>query len=194
MAVSDFDFGTGTNPVITRSSLYTSKSEFRKVLSANSTANAYAAKTDAAGSTAPATAGYIDLSAGQLPDYVPNTVLLKFFGAGADNTTGGARVYGVRPCRNSANAVVSFTHTLLAQYSFTLSADVGVADGLVSATERYADTITRTTGIENVSDQMLSPTGDVSGHVLVDAKGHALLFVDPIIGTATSVNALYAGV
>jgi len=68
-----------------------------------------------------------------------------------------------------------------------------VADGVVSATNYYADTITRTTGIENVSDQILSPTGDVAGHVVVDVKGFRYVLVEPIVGTAASVNVLAAG-
>jgi len=68
-----------------------------------------------------------------------------------------------------------------------------VADGVVSATNYYADTITRTTGIENVSDQILSPTGDVAGHVVVDVKGFRYVLIEPIVGTAASVNVLAAG-
>lgn len=174
--------------------LHTSATDFRKVLATNSTTAAFVARTDVL--TLP-TVGLVDLRASEFSDFTPNTVLLKFFGVGADNTTGSCRVYGLRPVRDAGNVVTSYTHVLLAQYAFTLSADVGVSGGVVTNSERYADTIARssTTGIENVADQLLSPTGDVSGHVLLDCKGHSLLFVEPITGgSATSVNALFAGV
>ncbi len=172
--------------------LHTSATDFRKVLATNSTTAAFVPRTDVL--TLP-TVGLVDLRPSEFSDFTPNTVLLKFFGVGADNTTGSCRVYGLRPVRDAGNVVTSYTHVLLAQYAFTLSADVGVSGGVVTNSERYADTITRTTGIENVADQLLSPTGDVSGHVLLDCKGHSLLFVEPITGgSATSTNALYAGV
>lgn len=172
--------------------LHTSATAFRKVLATNSTTAAFVARPDVL--TLP-TVGLVDLRASEFSDFTPNTVLLKFFGVGADNTTGSCRVYGLRPVRDAGSVVTSYTHVLLAQYAFTLSADVGVSGGVVTNSERYADTITRTTGIENVADQLLSPTGDVSGHVLLDCKGHSLLFVEPITGgSATSVNALIAGV
>ncbi len=181
---------------------HTSSMLFRKALSANSTSTSFAT-TIADLSSAPASAasesagGYIDLSSGRLKDFSPNTVLVKFFGVGSDNDTGACRIFGVRRMVSANGATESWTHTLLAEYAFTLSAAVGVAGGVVSASERYADTITRTTGIDNVSDQLLSPTGDEAGHVLVDCKGHSLLFFEPIRtggSPATSVNALFAGV
>lgn len=172
--------------------LYTAGTDFRRVLTTNSTTASPSARPDV---LVLPTVGLVDLTLGAQADVVPNTVLLKFFGAGADNTTGACRVYGLRACRDASNAVVSYTHVLLASYTFILSADVGVAGGLVGASERYADSITRVAGIENVSDQLLSPTGDISGHVLVDCKGHEFLFVELTTGgSATSVNALYAGV
>ena len=180
--------------------MHTAATDFRRVLAANSTTAAFSAPADATtapvGAAVDSAAGYISLATGSLVDYTPNAVMLKFFGAGADNTTGRCRVWGVRAGRSAAG-VLSYTHTLLAEYAFTLSAAVGVAGGVVTASERYADTITRTTGIENVSDKILSPTGDVAGHVVVDAKGHSLLLVDLVLGAgspATSVNALWAGV
>ena len=165
-------------------SLYTAAVPYRKVLSANSTASAYTARTDSV--ALPTSAGYISITD------PCNNVLLKFFGAGADNSTGSCRVYGVKVI--DGGTTTSHTHVLLADYSFTLSAAVGVSSGVVSASERYADTITRTTGVENVSDQIVSPTGDVAGHVLLDCKGHVNLFIEPIVGTATSMNVLCAGV
>lgn len=176
--------------------LQTHPNAYRRVLATNSTASAYTAKADTttvpAASNGESSAGYIDLRAGAAGNMAPNNVLLKFFGVGSDNNTGNCRVYGVKEI--VSGTTTSYTHVLLADYAFTLSAAVGVASGVVSASERYADTITRTTGVENVADQLVSPTGDVAGHVLVDCKGHTALLIELIVGTATSVNALYAGV
>lgn len=195
--------GTTTEDAMSAVTLYTDALALRRVLSANATGNSFTARTDLLTASLPTPlqadsgGGYIDLGTGRVAGYSPNTVLLKFFGVGSDNTTGNCRVYGVRAMRSATGTVVSYTHVLLAEYAFTLSADVGVASGLVANNERYADTITRTTGIENVADQIVSPGGDVSGHVLVDCKGHSILLVDLRVGSAspaTSVNALYAGV
>lgn len=158
---------------------------FAKALTANTTANAFAARGDTL--TEPTGDGVIDLAAGAGKTAV-SSVLFRFFGAGSDDQTGSVRVYGVR---RSGSAWV---YTLLFQGTFTLSTAVGVAGGPVGAAERYADTVARTTGVENVADQIVSPTGNVAAHLLLDAKGHQKLFVEPIVGTATSVNALWAGV
>lgn len=94
----------------------------------------------------------------------------------------------------TASGEVNWTHVLLAEYAFTLSAAVGRSGGAVSASERYADTITRTLGIENVAEQILSPANDTPGHVLVDVKGCPAVLVELIRVDATSVNALWAPV
>jgi hypothetical protein len=173
-------------------SLYTASTVFRKVLTSNSANAAYATKIDVV--ALPTSAGYINLASGSAGDYTPNSVLFKFYGTNSDNQTGNCRVYGLRPCQDSTGTL-SYTHVLLGEWAFTLSAALtGVAGGLVGASEYYADTVTRTYGIENVSDQLLSPTGDVPAQVLMDAKGHSVLFVEFKVGTATNLNALYAGV
>ena len=173
--------------------IYTDADEFRKVLATNSTTAAYAAQADATAEPAESTPGVIDLGRGRAG--VPNAVLFKFFGTDADNETGGCRVYGLKKVRDVAGGLTSYTHILLADVTFTLSARTGVASGVVGASEFYADTIARVTGVENVSDQILSPTGDVPAHLLVDAKGCRWLKVELITGgSAASVNALHAGV
>lgn len=179
-------------------SLFTKAGPFRRVLATNTTASAaYAAKADL--TTAPTVAdvdtaaGYVTFDSGGADDFTPNTIQLVFFGAGGNNQTGKCRVHGVRPVRTAAGRV-NFTHVLLAEYVFILSAAVGVSGGAVSASERYADTITRTIGIPDVADQILSPTGDTPGHVLVDMKGCPIALVELTVGDATSANALWAPV
>lgn len=179
--------------------------EFRRVYATNVTANEYTARVDLTAAAFAAlftsatnagkydtTNGYLDLSIGQYKDSTPDFLKLRFYGTDAKNETGSCRIYGVSLVNSSTGT--SYTHVLLGEYAFTLSSTcTGVADGVVSATNYYADTITRTTGIENVSDQILSPTGDVAGHVVVDVKGFRYVLVEPIVGTAASVNVLAAG-
>jgi hypothetical protein len=179
-------------------SLFTKAGHFRRVLATNTTSNtAFAAKADLAAAPAVAevdtAAGYITFDSGESDNYTPNTIQLVFFGAGNDNQTGKCRLHGLRPVR-TATGLTNHTHTLLAEYTFTLSAAVGLSGGAVSASERYADTITRTLGIENVSDQIVSPTGDTPGHVLVDVKGCPVMLVELIRVDANSINALWAPV
>lgn len=180
-------------------SLCTNSYPYRRVLATNSTTNGFSAKVDTL--TAPSSAagessgGYIDLSASgnSLP---PNTILLKFYGVGANDTTGAARVYGVKEVAKTGSTS-SYTHVLLSEWTFILSSTLtGVASGVVVATEYYADSITRVYGIENVADQVYSSsTGNVPAHVLIDCKGHSTLFIElSTAGSATSVNALFAGV
>lgn len=167
---------------MSRTALYTPSNPYRRALATNSTASAYTARTDS-----------LTLPANTIDVTGSNTFLAKFIGVGSNNHTGSCRFYGVKAIVSSTG-VTSYTHVLLAAYSFHLSDDVGVSGGVVTDSERYADTITRDVGVENVADQLVSPTGDVSGHVLVDCKGHTLILPEPIVNTATSVNVLIAGV
>ena len=171
-------------------SLTTNANPYRRVLSTNTTASAFTARVDLltmpAAPAGESTTGYV---------YVgdSNTVLIKFYGTDADNETGSVRVYGLKAIERPGNAT-SFTHVLLGEYTFTLSSTLtGVAGGVVGATEFYADTITAVIDVANVSDMIISPTGGVPAHLVIDVKGFQYLLVEPIIGTATSVNVLVAG-
>lgn len=169
---------------------------FRRVYATNVTATAYTAKADltalpSVGSVDTPT-GYIDLAAGRSSGATPDMVKLKFYAVGDDNDTGNCRVYGLAEVRSASGT--SYTHVLLADYALTFGGALGVAGGVVLNTERYADTIARTIGIENVGDQLLSPEGDVAGHAVVDVKGFRWILVEPVTASsAPSVNALYAG-
>lgn len=166
--------------------LMTIPNQWRKVLTTNSTSSAFVIPSDVA--TVPSGAGYVDVTLGG--QFSPNTVLLKLFGAGADDSTGSFRVYGVRKQYETS----AWDHTILFSGTFILSTAVGVAGGLVSASERYADTVARVLGIENIADQILSPTGNIPGWAMIDLKGFATIYVEPIVGTATNANALWTGV
>lgn len=173
----------------------------RRVFATNVTTASYSAKADlttlpTTGESTDAvdgTTGYIDLAYGRSPGATPDLVKLKFYAAGNDDGTGNCRVYGLAEVRSASGT--SYTHVLLADYALTFSTAVGVANGVVTASERYADTIVRTFGIENVADQLLSPANNVAGHVVVDVKGFRYILIDPNTDSAavTSVNALYSG-
>lgn len=178
---------------------------FKRVYATNVTTNAYTAKTDltavqfAAKYTVATNSGqydtangYIDLSVGQLKNACPDLIKVKFYGTNANNQTGSCRFYGVT--RVLANGAESYTHVLLGGYSFILSDSLtGVVGGVVLATEFYADTITADVDVANVSDMIISPTGDVPAHLVLDVKGFQYLLVEPIVGTATNVNVLIGG-
>jgi hypothetical protein len=180
--------------------LHTLANPYRRVLAANSTTNGFSAKVDTL--TAPTVAaegesagGYVYLTLQDGGLQPPNCVLIKPYGVGANDATGAMRVYGVKEVKKTG-ATSSYTHVLLGEWTFVLSSTLtGVASGVVVATEYYADTITKVTGLENVSEQVLSPTADEPAHLLLDCKGHALLLIElSTAGSATSVNALFAGV
>ena len=161
-------------------SLFTPTEPYRKALSTNSTASAFAAKVDSL--SMPTGAGYV--AVGQF-----NSLLLKPYGTDADNETGSVRVYGVKAVEGGG--ATSYTHVLLGEWDFVLDASLtGVSGGAVGASEYYADTITRVVGREDVSDQIISGgDGETPAHILFDCKGHSLLFIELIVGTAASVNA-----
>jgi hypothetical protein len=181
---------------MTVTQIETAVNRFVRVFDANQTASSYTAPTDMlALPTFDGTTGYVDMAAGRpLSTSGPGTAMLKFFAAGADGNTGNFRVYGLREVRDYAGTTVSYTHTLLAEFAFTVtSGDTGVANGVVTATGLYASTVTEVVGNANVSDSVISPTGTVAGHALLDTKGHRYLLFAPKKGTATSINVLVAG-
>jgi hypothetical protein len=83
---------------------------------------------------------------------------------------------------------------ILAQFVCTMSTQVGVAGREVLNTERFCDTITLTTGNDDVSVDITSPTGDVIAHASVDLKGSQKLELTFAMstGSPTSANCLIA--
>jgi hypothetical protein len=183
-------------------STFTRTAPFRRVWATNRTESSLSTPADATAlptlqnsGRSDTTNGYLDLGADRVGGTTADYAKLMFYGAGAENETGQCRVYGLAPLTDSSGAVLSYTHVLLGDYSFILSTAVGVASGRVLNSERYADTITRTSatiGIEDVTDRIYSPTGNLKGFVLLDVSGYRYLFVEPVIGTADSVNVLIA--
>jgi hypothetical protein len=171
---------------------------FRKARSVNQTSATFVSKvptgTEPAGDAGTATgASVFDIApTGASGGAGPNAVLVMPYAVGADNTTFSVRAIGWRLI-GSDPATLLWVPTLLVELACTASAVVGVAGRAVVATERFADTITLTTGNDDVSVDIVSPTGDVAGHALVDIKGcQKLEFSFSTGSSATSCNALFS--
>ena len=187
----------------------TMSARFRRVYATNVTASAYVARidlteaqfaalyaTNSADGIQDTTNGYLRLD-GKNEAECPDLVKVKFYGTDADNEAGGCRFYGVSLAEGGlldGTVVKSYTHVLIGEYTFILSsACTGVAGGVVVATEYYADPIVGVVDAANVSDMIVSPTGDVPAHLCLDVKGFKYLLVEPIVTTAAGVNVLVAG-
>jgi hypothetical protein len=83
---------------------------------------------------------------------------------------------------------------VLAELACTACAVTGVAGKLIVATERFCDTITLVTGNDDISIDIVSPTGDVIAHALADIKGFSKLEItfDSTAAGTTAMNCLYA--
>lgn len=125
----------------------------------------------------------------------PTNAMIVPFGVGSDNHTFDLRVIGWRKVTGSGLTSL-WVPVVLGQFACTLSTAVGVANTPVSASNRFADTISRTLGIENVADQVVSPAGasldNLVGHILMDVKGFSKIELNFDVGTAASGNALVA--
>lgn len=148
--------------------------------------------------TEPTQDGVYDLSTG-LP-LVQNLALILPYGVGSDNDTFSVRVIGWRKVGTArpggqvpAGNTRLWIPLVLAEYACTLSADVGVAGAIIDNTHRFADTMTLTTGNANVSEELVSPGGDLKAHAVLDLKGvHKLEFTFQITSGTTAMNCLFA--
>jgi len=68
----------------------------------------------------------------------------QFYGQGADNAIGAARIWRWDTCKRP-DGTVHWMRVLLWDGTFTLSTDVGIVGGAVDPDTRFADTITTTT-------------------------------------------------
>lgn len=119
----------------------------------------------------------------------PEWVQVVPFGDGADNATFDCRVIGWK-----VSDLGLWVPTILAQAACTLSAAVGVNTYEVTASQRFADTITLTQVLANVDSKLSSPTGDLVGSFQVQTRGCVLIEVTFSLGTATGANALVSWV
>lgn len=116
-----------------------------------------------------------------------DNLFIQPFGTGADNATLDFRVVGVSRIVNPAGGQ-EFRRYVLAQFSATLSADVGESGRIVDNNERYADTITQTFGV--AGNGAVSPGSDIRGYAMVDLAGVEFFYVEFKRGSATAANAV----
>lgn len=159
--------------------------DFAKVRATNSTqSGGFASKVATA--TEPSGAGVLDMRQGGASRSY-NSLLLVPYALADNNGTFSVRVWGWRLASDL------WVPVLLCEVACTACAAVGVADKTVLNTERFADTLTLTYGNANVSVELLSPANDLTGHVLLDAKGFQYVeVIFNLTANVTSMNALYA--
>ncbi len=118
-----------------------------------------------------------------------NQYLFYFYAIGANNVTGKAQINGWRKVDNGT----LWIPMPLIQVDLIFGASTGVAASDVLDTERFADTITLTSGKNYTAAYEIiiagTPDDTVAG-LAVDVKGAELIQVQVSVGTATSVNAL----
>lgn len=180
-------------------SLMTQASNFKKGRRTNATASSFASRVpqaaepalDTAAGSATAQVAVDVLARGGADGLVQNRLLLVFFGTGNEDTTFAARVLGWRRLGTDDETDL-WVPVELAEVACTLSATVGVAGTGVVATERFADTITLVAGNDDISMEIVSPTGDEIAHVVLDLKGFQKFEVQYDMTGATDGNCLYA--
>ena len=119
----------------------------------------------------------------------PQWIQVIPFGDGADNSTFDLRVIGWK-----VSDLGLWVPTVLAQAACTLSSAVGVNTYEVTASQRFADTITLTQVLTNVDSKLSSPTGNLVASFQVETRGSTLIEVTFNLGTATGANALISWV
>ena len=119
-----------------------------------------------------------------------NLIQIVFFGAGSDDQTFDARLIGWNST-NTGSSTSLWVPTPLAGFSCTLSTAVGIASRDAVATDRFADTISGATYNPSGGVEIVSPTGDIIAHVVVDIKGSEIVQLDFDMTGATNGNAFY---
>lgn len=155
-----------------------------KALATNSSDTAFTAP--AATTTRPANA--IEM---RRAGSVAGRIMVIPYGLGSDNDVFDMWITGWR--RIKADGVTLWIPTRLVKLTCTIGTCVGVAASPVLATERFADTITASMGISNVSYELFSTADNTPAHAIVNLDGCDLVefTFDPTTGTPT-MNCLYA--
>ena len=141
--------------------------------------------------TEPSGNGVIEL--GLYGGLIQNGIVLLPYATSGDNDTFSMRLIGWRVL-GSLSTTLLWVPVVLVELACTASTVVGVATRLVAATERFVDTITLVTGNDDISIDIVSPTGNVIAHVVADLKGFQkveLTFDSTAAGT-TAMNCLYS--
>ena len=182
--------------------LMTMSDRFRRVRKTNCTDNGFPSRlitaTEPSGtgnSAAQATASAVfDLGTDTAGSAAQNGLVIKPYGAGADNATFSLRVIGWRKVDEGDPATSIWDPTVLVELACTLSATpIGLAGKVIVATDLFADTITLTYGNANVSNEIISPANNIAAHAVVDLKGFQKVEITFTTGgSATNCNALIA--
>lgn len=176
----------------------------QKARSVNATTSAYPSRVDTltepVGDSGDATGACVIEVGTKGNGSVPRFLELWPYAAGGNNDTFSLRVVAwQRILPAVADGRFQWCPSEICEVACTISADTGVAGGQVLDTERYADTITivgeETTTAATTnrgSVQIISPTGDLRGHLRVDIEGveKIELIFDQTLNTP-SMNALY---
>lgn len=141
--------------------------------------------------TKPTGDGVFDLGGRQEGSISAPGLVLMPYGAGAATNTFSMAVYGWRSTLGSGGAYRLWVPALLASFTCTLGTAPGLAGADVNASQLFCDTITLAAGNANISNEILSPTGNEPAHIILDGKGFTL--IECRFGTgssATSCNSL----
>lgn len=120
-----------------------------------------------------------------------NGLQLVPYGAGSPTNTFSLNAYGWRPTEGYGGTKPLWVAYLLASFTCTLCTVPGLAGADVDDSQLFAGTIALVVGNANISNEVISPTGNVVAHIVLDAKGSR--FVEVRFGTgssATSCNCL----
>lgn len=138
---------------------------------------------------------------GELQGMAPNSVIIRPYGAGSSTNTFNLSVYGwnrvvmgpTAPGTTPPTAPIyaAWDPILLAKFVCTLNTEPGLANTPVNASQLFCGTITLSVGNANVSNEIVSPTGNVPAHIVLDVKGSQFIeFRYDRNSSATSCNAL----
>lgn len=171
--------------------LSTPSEQFSKALSQDAADSSFPAKVPTA--TEPSGDGVINLSNGS--GNVPNALVVAPFGVGGDNDTFSVRVIGWRKVGYAPSESI-WVPVVLVELACTMSTVTGVSGRLVTDSHRFVDTITLVSGNDDISVDIVSPTGNVLAHAVVDLKGFQKVeftFDSTAAGT-TGMNCLVAAI
>lgn len=149
------------------------------------------------GATASA-ASVIDLTDPVVGGLMQNGAEFLFFGEGSDTNTFSARIIGWSQIQTAGGTFVPpeqilWVPTVLVEVSVALSLQTGVANKVLNASQRFADTITLvgTTAVAGVDVNITSPANDTIARMYVDLWGFQKLEVTFDMTGATNGNALF---
>ncbi len=162
---------------------------FKKALATNSTQTSFASKIPTI--TEPTNDGVHDLA--KNGGVAPNGIVIVPYGLGADDNAFAMRIIGWRKIGNDPLTWL-WIPVVIAELTCTMSSVTGIAGRQVLNTEFFCDTLALVTGNDDVSIDIVSPTGNVVAHAVVDAKGFQKIefSFDMTTGNPTSANCLFA--